>query len=353
MKILFFYANLQGNGHYRCIYPGRALAGNGHSVHFTDCIEIWRESDLPLDLSYDVYVFQLSQDQEALRCMKALGEAGKVRIYEVDDYYHAIPFDNPAFSGFRRGKGIKLAVMEECMREADAVTVTTPELAERYSRYNPNVFPLPNCIDLRDSAWRIVVPKTTRDEVVIGWAGSPSHLEDFRLILGSLERVCRRYPRVKVAVGGPENVFSLLKNIPEEQKVYYPPVEFSNYPRMLSRFDIGLVPLQDNEFNRCKSDLKGLEYSCLGIPFLASPLPSYRRLVKDGENGFLCSNPREWYTRLCRLVEDADVRRRMGQRARETVRKKMVTEYVFLWEGIYETLVARKRLELLLKARNN
>lgn len=82
----------------------------------------------------------------------------------------------------------------------------------------------------------------------------------------------------------------------------------------MRRFDIGLVPLKDNKFNECKSELKGLEYSILGIPYLASPLPAYRRLVKDGENGILCGRPREWYSSLSKLIEDELLRNMRRER---------------------------------------
>ncbi len=352
MRILFLYANLQGSGHYRCIYPGRALERLGHRVHFTDHLETWSESSLPLDLEHDIYVFQLSQDEGTLRCMRALGEAGKVRVYEIDDYYHAVPYYNPASSSFRGKSSAKLEMMEECMREADAVTVTTPELAERYSRFNAMTFPLPNCLDPRDASWRVTREKR-EDRVVVGWAGSPTHLEDFRLVVGSLERLCRKYPQVRVAIGGAAEVFHLLQGIPEEQKMFLPSVGFRDYPALLANFDIGLVPLVENEFNRCKSDLKGLEYSRLGIPVLASPTPSYRRLIEEGVNGFLCAGARDWLGKLTYLVEDGEARRVMGLAAKELAASKMVEEVAPLWEGIYLSLVAMKRLASSLAARRN
>ncbi|MBC7230052.1 MAG: glycosyltransferase [Actinobacteria bacterium] len=352
MKVLYLYANLQGSGHYRCIYPGRALERLGHRVRFTDRLETWSDTSLPLDLEHDLYVFQLSQDESTLRCMRALGEAGKARVYEIDDYYHAIPFYNPSSSSFRGRASERLAAMEECMREADAVTVATPELAERYSRFNPLTFPLPNCVDTGDPAWQ--VRREKRDgALVVGWAGSPTHAEDFRLVVGSLKRLCRRYPRVKVAVGGAADVYALLEGIPEEQKIFLPPVGFREYPAMLANFDIGLVPLADNEFNRCKSDLKGLEYSCLGIPVLASPRPSYLRLVKDGVNGFLCEGARDWLAKLTYLVENESARGEMGRRAREAAAARSVDRVAAFWEGVFTALVAEKRLRVSMTAGNN
>ncbi|MDI6874894.1 MAG: glycosyltransferase [Actinomycetota bacterium] len=342
MRVLFYCANLSGSGHYRCVYPARALRRRGHRADWRVGVSLNPETYDPVDTSYDVYVIQMAQHKGVLTLLRRLAALGKVGLVEVDDHVRATPFYNPAFRAFR-GRDGKARALEECARAADGVTVSTPELAELFTPLNPNTFPLPNCIDLGDPAWN-PRPEKEAGRVVVGWAGSPTHLEDFRPLVPVLEALCRRYPQVKVAVGGPKEVFALLDQVPEEQKEYLPPVPFEEYPGMLARFDVGLVPLADNSFNRCKSDLKGLEYSALGIPFVASPLPAYRRLVEEGENGFLCSHRREWFGRLSVLVEKEDLRRRMGRRAREIVERRMSDHYAPLWEGILETLILRRRL---------
>ncbi len=345
--MMFYCANPAGSGHYRCIYPALALRRRGHEADWRVGLPVDLEKLLPTDLSYDVYVIQMAQQRAAYHLLRRLSELGKVGLVDVDDHVWAIPFYNPFFRDFR-GRDGKAHWVEECARAADGVIVSTPELAELFSALNPDTFPLPNCIDLEDPAWD---PQVEKEEgrVVVGWAGSPTHLEDFRLVVPALEALCRRHPEVKVAIGGPEEVYALLKDIPEGQKEFLPGVPFQDYPAMLARFDIGLVPLLDNAFNRCKSDLKGLEYSVLHIPFLASPLPAYRRLVEEGENGFLCSNTREWLSRLSLLVEDERLRRRMGHRAREIAERRINDDYAPLWEGILEALLLRRRLLKVLK----
>ena len=342
MRIFFWSINLQGNGVYRCIYPGNALHRLGHRVKVSTCVA-GDSLELP-DLNYDVYVFQVPQNQVSLDCVRAARKQGRVCICEMDDYYHAIPAYNPTFFQFSPSQGNKVKIMEQCMRECDAVTVSTPELAELYSGFNPNIFPLPNLMDFEDEDWE-TPPREHRDEVVIGWAGSPSHDEDFKVMRGCLEQICRKYPEVRVEIGGSRAVFDQLGNIPEDRKSFHPGVKFSEYPKMLARFDIGLVPLVENKFNRCKSDLKGLEYSRLSIPFLASPLPAYRRVVKDGENGFLCGRPRDWTNRLSFLIENPDEREKMGRRAREGLRNKDIAFHAFLWEQLYETVIAMSKAE--------
>lgn len=342
MRVLFYCANLSGSGHYRCVYPARALRRRGHTADWQVGVTFDPHTYEPSDLSYDVYIIQMAQHREIIALLQRITALGKVGLVEVDDHVQTTPFYNPAFRAFR-GRAGKARAVEECARAADGVTVSTPELAELFAPINPNTFPLPNCIDMQDPAWNPVA-KRERDRVTVGWAGSPTHLEDFRPLVPVLEALCRRYPRVKVAIGGSREVFELLTNVPEDQKEYLPPVPYESYPEMLARFDIGLVPLAENAFNRCKSDLKGLEYSALGIPFLASPLPSYLRLVENGQNGFLCAHRREWFGRLSLLVEKEELRRMMGERARQMVERRMYDHYAPLWEGILEALVLRRRL---------
>ena len=61
-----------------------------------------------------------------------------------------------------------------------------------------------------------------------------------------------------------------------------PPAEAVSYPRFVrwlrgqGPFDLGLAPLADTAFNRCKSDIKALDYAALGILPLVSDSSAYR-----------------------------------------------------------------------------
>src|SRR5262249_27262790 len=83
--------------------------------------------------------------------------------------------------------------------------------------------------------------------------------------------------------------------------------------------DILIAPLCDNQFNRCKSALKFLEYGWLGAPGVYSRIVTYERVVEDGVNGLLANGPEEWEAALVRLIEDPALRARLGTAARATV----------------------------------
>ncbi|MEI2421731.1 hypothetical protein V6O07_15755, partial [Arthrospira platensis SPKY2] len=69
--------------------------------------------------------------------------------------------------------------------------------------------------------------------------------------------------------------------------VVWEPVAIGEYAAYASYFgqqecDIFIAPLEDNLFNRCKSGLKFLEYSALGVPGVYSHLEPYQDLVQHG-----------------------------------------------------------------------
>ena len=96
----------------------------------------------------------------------------------------------------------------------------------------------------------------------------------------------------------------------------------SSYPGFVNWFtqqhwDIGIAPLEDTAFNRCKSAIKALDYAALGLPVLASERAVYRGTLADGPGGWLIPDDRNaWFVALARLVRDAGLRRRLGDGAR-------------------------------------
>jgi glycosyltransferase involved in cell wall biosynthesis len=93
---------------------------------------------------------------------------------------------------------------------------------------------------------------------------------------------------------------------------------------------VGLVPLLDSPFNRAKSWLKGIEYASLGVPFIASPLPEYRKLAEMGA-GVLADTPQEWYEALTHLLADRDHRQTIADFAKDAVRDLTYEAHAHRW----------------------
>ncbi len=67
--------------------------------------------------------------------------------------------------------------------------------------------------------------------------------------------------------------------------------------------------------------MKILQYQGVGVPVVCTPVGINRDLVKDGENGLWAKDQREWIDKVSILIEDADLRKEMGLRGRERVKR--------------------------------
>ena len=95
---------------------------------------------------------------------------------------------------------------------------------------------------------------------------------------------------------------------------------------VLASFDIGIMPLPDDEWAQGKCGLKGLSYMALEIPTIMSPVGVNSDIIQDGVNGYLAVAEEEWVNKISQLVESAELRMKLGKNARETVIEKYSVE---------------------------
>ncbi len=253
---------------------------------------------------------------------------GGLTVYDLDDDVWNIHPSNPAYEGWNR-PGVQEAVAA-LARKAKMVTTATRALAKKMNAFNRDVRVLPNM--LPDDYWP-TQPKLPdgRGPLVIGWAGSATHSEDFKLIAGVLSQVLERCEHAEVWLAGAQPGW--LE--PHDRLRYVPTVPLQQYAQLLSSFDIAIAPLWDSKFNQCKSDLKVLEYSMIGLPVVASRVASYAASVRHGETGMLASNPKDWLRCLSRLVEDATLRERIGLSARRFAESRLMSRNVAAYQRAY------------------
>lgn len=147
-------------------------------------------------------------------------------------------------------------------------------------------------------------------DVVLGWIGSPTTTAYLELIREPLLELGQRYKHLRLCLIGASGI--VFDSLPTEHKIWSLDTEVLH----LRQFDIGLMPLPDDEFTRGKGGYKLLQYMSMGLPVVASPVEINREIVDGGENGFWASSSEEWVACLARLIDDVDLRRKMGQAGR-------------------------------------
>ncbi len=214
----------------------------------------------------------------------------------------------------------------------DLITVSTWPLYEEFKPYNDNVVVIPNFIH----ADMLYMERPRRDRLTVGWAGGMSHLVDWMIAADPVRDTIQAHPDVDMHFVGIDYSPVLRLGRPSRYTPWSNAVR--NYFRSID-FDIGLAPLADTPFNRCKSHIKALEYMSLGIPVIASDEPAYRGMVVDGVTGFLVSSDDEWRERLAELIHDEALREKMGEAGREKAKDWVIQKGWTLWREAYEGIV--------------
>lgn len=211
-------------------------------------------------------------------------------------------------------------------READAVIVTTELLKERLARLNDNIFVVPNALDERLWAAAAERPAAARGwRKVIGYMGTLTHDADLMMILEALRATLREHAgAVELQlIGGVSDpaVLEAFAGLPVSVLDVGDNVEYPAFARWMSAnvsWDLAIAPLEENAFTRCKSDIKFLDYSALGIPGVYSRGPVYGGTVRHMETGYLADNDtRSWAEALRLLLTDDALRLRLAKAARD------------------------------------
>ncbi len=255
--------------------------------------------------------------------------AGAKLIYALDDNLldlapHQIPL---ALQGGTRSAAECLEIVRFFLRQADSVWVTTPLLRERFATFNPKVTVTPNALDERLLVGKSPSPVNTpfgRRRKVIGYMGTLTHDDDLLLVLPALRTVWERHSTEielqLVGVVGQRDTLQILQGLPV--RVVGPDPKEMEYPLFMLWFsghinwDIAIAPLKDTPFNRCKSDVKFLDYSAIEAAGIYSRVPAYESTVRHLETGWLVENDVDaWVEALETLLLDDHLGQQMARNA--------------------------------------
>lgn len=227
-------------------------------------------------------------------------------IYDIDDLVYQLA-ENSRNQGVTRFKSAEKYYT--LMRSADHVITCTPYLDKIVRQYNPSTTDISSTINTRAYRRR---PSNNR-KLVLGWSGSFSTSPYLKSLHRVLLELRERLDFKLLVIGDPEFELAGLE-------VEALPWREASEVEDLSRIDIGLYPLPDEEWVYGKSGLKALQYMALGIPTVASAIGTNFRVIEDGVSGFLVKED-QWVKRLSELAADPALRARVGAAGRERVER--------------------------------
>lgn len=248
-------------------------------------------------------------------------------IYDIDD---------PVFLPYRSPVNGWLSLLKfsrkthKLFRMSDHVIAINSLIGDYARKFNESVTVIPNFVDTK-----VFVPNAAAKNgtAKIVWTGSISTLQNLESIAEPIGALQKKYEVPFRVVANGE---AALRGVRIEHVAWSPEAEI----RSLQDCDIGVVPLLDLEWNPWKFYLKTIQYMAVGLPVVAAKTGSNAEVIKDGVNGFLVESRSEWYEKLGVLIENRELRLKMGQAARRTAVAKYSVEaqmprVVNLFESVY------------------
>ncbi len=238
------------------------------------------------------------------RIVRRLRRHSRRLVYDVDDAVW-LPHDKPHhwFTQWRVERRL-----ESIASVADLCITANELLREKLSAHSRNVRVLPMALSADE--W----PCESADEggrVRVGWIGSPANLRYLEAIEEDLTQLQKLHPQVELVI------FCGTK--PKFQKgleFTHISFELMCQPAVARSFDVGLLPLPNNDFAASKSPIKALQYMASGAVTVASPVGATRDMILEDVGGLFAGGAGEWRDTVARLAGDPDLRRRLRKSAR-------------------------------------
>lgn len=312
-------APVGGVSHVRVTEPLRALSSNpGISAQIAAPGSEAISGDEPR-----IFIFHRPAfvGPEGLRPIRRAIAQGYVVVCEFDDNPGYIPVLNrPDVYNFTA---------------VHAVQTSTQELADILRKDNPEVAVFPNAISSLPDICNYKNP----GKLTLFCAGL-NREDDWLPMIPALNAVAAMAgERLHYRIVNDRGLFDALQT---SFKSFTPLCDYETYRMLLSTSEISCMPLLDNPFNRCKSDLKFIEAAAHRVTALASPT-AYGDTIVDGQTGVVFRSPAELQQKLLRIVADPDIGRTMANAAREYVsRHRMLAYQLGRRTAWYRSLWARK-----------
>lgn len=260
-------------------------------------------------------ILQAARDADTVFVQKRLFRSNLVKrlrrnsrrlVFDFDDAIFTSP--EGSWSSFTRRRVEKR--LAAILGNADLVIAGNGFLAEYARARARRVEVLPTVIDIGKYS-----TKKHRDSeaMVIGWIGNSVNHRYLDALSDILPDVSRSIPDCRLLVVSDKDY--AMSGIKVENRRWSEQSEATD----LLDMDIGIMPLEDDEWTRGKCALKALQYMAAGLPVVCSSVGANREVITDGVEGYLAARPEEWREALNALLTSAGRRARMGRAGREKV----------------------------------
>ncbi len=267
---------------------------------------------------YDVVVFQKLFNSKAVDLAHKIKKRGGKVVFDINVNY--IDADEMFVTKQHQSE------IKKMLGVADVVITSSEHLRQLYLRHHPDVRFIGEIIEDRFFTWEKT--HNNRDPVTLVFCGYAVKAKELDLIGGVLRSLYERY-RIKLIL--------ICEKDPHLDIIPYTFFQYSHrhIPQLLLSGDIKISPRDLSRPYNLGHSFTRIGYAmALGLPVVASPVPSYQ-----GSPALLVDAPSQWQVVLSELIEQKDVRQRLGKEGRTFTRSHFSSTRILKeYENLFQEL---------------
>lgn len=258
-------------------------------------------------------------EKELFPDLPAIGED----LLRLTSIPYVVDYDDAVFHNYDLAKGLRRLLagkIDRVMRGATLVTCGNNYLASRAINAGATrIEVIPTVIDLE--RYRVKGEATPSRCLRIVWIGSPSTARYLDLVREPLRVLSRSFDLALRVIGA--RCLS-WPDVPVEHHEWSEDTEVD----LLRACDVGIMPLPDTPWERGKCGYKLIQYMACGLPVVGSGVGVNPEIIGHGDAGFIADTPDAWVDCLGRLLDNPDLRKRMGTEARAKVEERYCVQRI-------------------------
>lgn len=190
------------------------------------------------------------------------------------------------------------------------VVVGNSFLKSKFTRWSENSLlkVIPSVVDFQKYENNRIYQSRPDNLFVIGWIGSPSSEKYLRVIISVVKELAyTSNSRVELRlIGASPNQYR------EHDFITVIPWKECTEIKELSHFDVGIMPLNNSEWEEGKCSFKVIQYMAAGKPVVLNSTAANREVIIDGTNGLFADSHIAWLNSLKKLMDNPSLRHKMG-----------------------------------------
>jgi len=330
VRILFIGEYISFSSRYRVEHFREQILMKGIA---SDYVDIKKVGKVDPEQYTTAVIYRCRHTPKIEKLIKAFQESGKKVLYDIDDYIFS--YDDIKGLDFLLGEDYRdfstySHRIRKCMSLCDGYITSTNHMKQAIQTVFPNAPVIINrnvaSIEMASLSTSAInkIRKST-DRVEMGYfSGSKTHDGDFGVIANTVLTLLEKYDVLYLKIVGCLNLSDVFKAY-EDRIIYMDFVDWRELPDLIASVDINLMPIEDTFFHRCKSENKWMEAALVATPTVCSYNKELEPIIQDGVTGFLCRTEAQWANVLTRLIDEPDLRMKIGNTAKAVTYKHYIT----------------------------